>query len=453
MIERFIPILLMIYAPVQLASVYFPSSLLDLAVSAMSGLIVALLVWRMHGAIRWTSAILLVLGTVMLAANGATAEGFAQALRFHAGIATLFIVTPLLSLPIYQGKFEQAMKEVLLKYGRKATGYSFFAMLLNCLTAFILNMGALILVHSLTKRSGEPWRTIQGKAMMRGYGSTVAVSPYFVSMGIIMLYFQCSWFELVRVTGPVVLAWFLLHYLDMRLKFGNRDLLAEEGTSADRDPKPVSRESKIKLLQLGVAALVFTGILLAMESNTAHSMVTLVCTASLIAPVAGFMLLRQTRALLPVLNQSYLRGRLPMVSKEVALMLSVGYFSYPFQESGAAGRLLSLLPADHQAGWLVLAVMVAVFYVLTVLGFHPLVVVSMILSIVVQDDFGLPPGVIPAVILCAWGLALMISPFSGSAFLLSGLLGTSSFTISLLWNWKFVIAGTLAMFGVVYLVA
>jgi len=97
--------------------------------------------------------------------------------------------------------------------------------------------------------------------------------------------------------------------------------------------------------------------------------------------------------------------------------------------------------------------MVAVLYVLVVFGFQPLVVVSLILPIITRTDFGLAKEPVSAAILCAWGLSKVISPFSGPSLLLGGLLQTSSFTFSFRWNWKFALAGTLAMFGVVYLAA
>ena len=450
--KRFVPIFMVFFSLLYLSSAYFPSSLADTLISAVSGALIVLLFWQMRGWILWMYLALVLAGTALLAASGASAEAYAQALRFHAGIATLFVVIPLLALPIQQGKFERAMKEVLTAYGKNATAYSLLTMLMNFVIAIFVNMGAYILVHSLTGRSGGRWRIVQGKSLLRGFVCSILVSPYFVAMGMITLYFHVSWIEVTSVTCWIVLVMFLLHYVEMRWKFGKMEEPVEERAPARDGVETVSRGAKIKLFQLGVSMLVFTAVLLLIESNTAYPMVTLVCTASLFAPIIGFMLLKQTGALIPALKEQYLYGKLPMIGKEVALMLCAGFFSDAFRESGLTDRMLAWLPdGGGPSGWLVLAAMTAVLYLFSVVGFHPIIVVTVILSVFSRADLGFPAGVVPAIILSVWALSLGLSPFSGSGLLLAGLMKTSSFTISVVWNWKYTLLATLLMFAVAYI--
>jgi hypothetical protein len=120
---------------------------------------------------------------------------------------------------------------------------------------------------------------------------------------------------------------------------------------------------------------------------------------------------------------------------EVAMFLSAAVMTAGI---GSAVALVGLDVAPAQIGAGTAALMLAALIVLAVIGVHPVVSISVLASLWPLERYD--GNLVGAVFLLAWGLGLVISPFSGTSLVFQGRFGLRT-TDLLRWNLGYVAVG------------
>jgi len=437
-IRRWISPLFFLFALLQLAVSFVPGEFLNATVSAMSCAIVVLMLVMARGTVRRTSALLLIAAIALLAAKGFRIGELAEAMRFYGNLTTLFLLTPLLSLPVEQGGFDRAMKTVLSRLGKKAAGYAAISTVLAFFTSIFLNIGSIGLIHALTGRKEEKWIRVQGLSLQRGFAAAMLISPYSVAVAMILSSFGIAWIELFSVSAVMVVIFIAAHLAEcFRTARGNGDDAKMPGPPPGEE-LPDGKAAVKRLAVLALALALIIGCLLAAESATHYPMVTLVSVLSLAVPVLGFAAMGKMDRLWPAFRDQYWSARLPGMGKEILLILTAGCFAYAIQQSGASERLAEWASnGGGHAGMATLLLIHLFMLVFALVGFHPIIITSIMISLLSSDSFGLPPLAAPAALIGSWSLAIVFSPFSATTLVLSGLLRKSPAEIALVWNWRY----------------
>jgi len=437
-IRQWIAPLLFLFALVQLAAFFVSGGFADALVSGLALAIVALMIAVVRGAGRRTSVLLLMAGAAMLAAGGAGIGELAEALRFYGNLATLLLLAPLLSLPVRQGGFDRAMKVLLDRVGRKPAGYASIATGLSFFTSIFLHVGSLALIHSLTGHGEGKRARVQCLSLSRGFTSAMLVSPYSVAVAMIVSNFGLGLFEFFSVTVFMVFIFVGLHLAECYWLARGNESDGETAAPPAGEELPDGRTAGRRLAVLALALVLLIGTLLMAESLTNYPMVTLVCVLSLAVPVIGFAAMGRVNRLWPAFREHYWSARLPEMGKEIFLTLSAGFFGYAIQQSGAAGRLAEWAAAGNIHVGLAALILIHLFMLaFALIGFHPVVIATVLISLLSSDSFGLPPMAAPAALSASWSLATVFSPFSATSIILGGIFRKSPAEISLVWNWRY----------------
>jgi len=284
-------------------------------VSAAAAAIVALMLALVRGAVQRTSALLRIAGAVLLAAGGAGIGELAEAFRFYGNLAALFLLTPLLSLPVQQGGFDRAMKAVLGRVGKNSVGYAAISTVLTFFTGIFLNLGSLGFIHALTGRGEGKRARVQCLSLARGFAAAMLVSPYSIAVPMIVSNFDIGWLEFFSVTAIMVVIFVGLHLAECyRMARGNGGD-AETAAPPPEEELPDGRTAGKRLAVLALALVLLIGMLLVAETVTHYPMVTLVCVLSLAVPVIGFAAMGRMNRLWPAFREHYWASRLPEIGK------------------------------------------------------------------------------------------------------------------------------------------
>jgi len=179
--------------------------------------------------------------------------------------------------------------------------------------------------------------------------------------------------------------------------------------------------------------------------------ITAISVTSLLFPIIWMTAKKRLKILVKEIRDDYLTN-ISRQANEVALFVVAGLLSVAVASTNA-DIVLSIFDYYGNSlpfnGLYVLPLAVFLFVGITsLLGMHPVLTVSILLPFLSPLNLGVPSEFVITMLVGAWYLATVISPFSALNLLLSGLSWRNSISSSISVQWRFV----LAQAGVIYLV-
>ena len=351
-------------------------------------------------------------------------------LQTNANVLAIFIFVPLLAIPIRQGNYLAYIEVIFSYYIKKTDQLYLFSTLTAGSIGGVMNIGSIPILYQLTDTpSFEPYTILRIKAMIRGFVLAFLWSPYFISVGLVLAYFDVTWLQLFPV--GIVLTFLIM---------GSGYLLERRSTKPipRNAPLPDALElhrAKQKVAELAGVVGLITAIIMISEKMTGLSVLTVI---PLVAIVMSFVwsLFFSTRQQLFRNYQAFFDARVPGMGNELSLFIIAGAFGTALLNNGADEWIVALLDALNITNVLLLVpLMLALMVIPALLGLHP-VITATILAITLSDaplfaddHFYLSLG-----LLASWMATTLISPFSGLNLLLAALSRRSPFEISLKHN-------------------
>ncbi len=437
------PLLMFILALVIIGNIYWPNPLLQFAINGLASVLFFWFLRDSKGVLLVTLLTLFMAGTVIFFVYGASTTVILNGFSMNAEIVSLFILIPLFGLPILAGGFAKSVEELFDTFVRKPSQYYLVSKLISHVVTLVLNMGGITLIQQITERREKQWLGYQIRGITRGFSYSLVWSPYYSGIAMMILYFDLSWSSIFMAGLPLVLLGIILGWaLEIMSQHYNRDAaFHNSGMSPSKQLRArLSEDARHKFLQLIAGIVLVTLFIMIMERFSDYSVVTLVNTLSLFMPYVFFVLLKKRKLFVQYFKEQYFYGRLMNSKSEVALFIIVGYFGAAIQNSPLTvyladfwGQVSSVSPV------LFLCFIFVIVIVLSVSGIHPFVVVFTMTLTLSSQAFAFEPLIIAVSLLQCWGLAMLVSPFSGPSLMLSNQCNLSTLQISLKWNWLYVL--------------
>ena len=412
-----------------LASLFFPFPYASSLVSLFA--LIALLSFFPY--LKRVPKVLILALTVGALAMDISKEGlyaFFIGLQTNANVLAIFIFVPLLAIPIRQGNYLTYIEVIFSYYIKTTKGLYLFSTLTAGSIGGVMNIGSIPILYQLTDTpSFQPFTMLRIKAMVRGFVLAFLWSPYFISVGLVLSYFDVTWTQLFPVGIVLTLLITLCGYLLERKS-------AEPIPRNAPLPEPLElHRAKQKVAELAGIVSLMTAIIMVSEKLTGLSVLTVI---PLVAIVMSFVwsLFFSTRQQLFRNYQTFFDSRVPGMGNELSLFIIAGAFGTALLNNGADEWITALLDALNITSVLLLVpLMLALMVIPALLGLHP-VITATILAITlsdsplfIDDHFYLSLG-----LLASWMATTLISPFSGLNLLLAALSRRSPFEISLKHN-------------------
>lgn len=388
-----------------------------------------------RGVPRNISLVLLGMGSVFLSFSDAGPVAWLSGFGQNAGLITLFVLVPQLAIPLRCEHYTSALAEFYRTYVNSKGRLCLYSMLLTHFLGVILNVGAVAVVYNLVKdniRSDNERLVLN--AINRGFATSIMWSPYFAAMALVLGKMQVAWSSIVILSLP----------LSMIALTGG--FLMDSRQWVSRSPAQVKSDfrsgSRAVLLKMFFAGAGITLAMLALEWLTGLNMVLIVCIVSVLFPLLWSFFPEHKEVYRSGLT-NYFKVNIPVLSKEVVLFLSAGFFASAVSCSGFGRYILTFAQAMAGHGYLVVQLTTLfTVVVLAIIGLHPVVSVSVLATSLAPPAGGLPAEYLAATFLVSWAIANISSPFTAVSMMLARFSGRNAVEVSLQWNiWYVVIIG------------
>lgn len=318
------------------------------------------------------------------------------------------------------------VRDEVLPRGRRAVLETLAA---THLFGAVINISAPVLVGERITGGGVMTQ-LQARAVSRAFVAASMWSPFFIAMALILHYVPGARLPVISGLGFAASA----------------ALMSFSAVTLTRDPAAAEFTGyPLHWRALWAPVLLSACVLSGHALLPALSVLVLIEGAALAVSV-GVLLFTRPRELVPVLA-GHVRERLPDMRGEIAMFLSAAVMTAGL---GAAIGLTGAVLAPAAFGPGAAALLLAALIVLAVVGVHPVVCVSVLAGLWPFERYD--GNLLGAVFLLAWGLGLVISPFSGTSLVFQGRFGLRS-TDLLRWNLRYVLFGYVVGVALLYVYA
>lgn len=381
---------------------------------------------RLRGMTLWLTIAFLALGTVLLTTQKADARAWFEAAGVNATIVTLFVFAPLFGIPVRIPSYIAALGRFYETSLRSGTVMFVGTQALTLIMGVFINVGSVPVVYNLAFVKPRPGLAgFLANALNRGFAGAIFWSPYFAAMALITSALSVSWSALL----PYMLVLSVLSLI-VSLAVDWRGLRAAEDREASGAHAEERRGRGAFPIGLGVYLASAIAAVLLLERAFDLSMLLVTCMAAVIFPL-GWCLAKEGMATYRQGLANHVTVTLPALRKEIALFLAAGFFSGSIGATGFGEYIPKLLePIPLPIGVAFSAFTVILIVATSMVGLHPIVLVTVLANGIDPQSVGLTPLLLAVLLLGSWGASNTVSPASAVNNLLAGLFGKSVFELA-----------------------
>lgn len=407
------------------------------AVSIIILLFILLALTQIRGTIAIITYLLIFLGIILLIGKENIPSIVLEGARTNLTLVAIFIVTPLLGIPVKTGKYIEALKVLLMRMRNNATFFYLGTSLITHGLGFILNIGAVTINYHLTQSSNVRSARLIANALNRGFTTSIFWSPYFAAMALIISQLHIKW-EKIALTlfGFSMLSILIGFFIERSFIKAEQERLVKEEDDEVNDEIGIGSAKK-KVRELIILIILMMILVLALENFTDFGMVLSICIVSIVFPLV-WCFLKGDIKLYRKEGMDHLFGTLPRLRQEITLFLTSGLFSVAYINSPVSDQVIQLL--NNYFGFSSVAMTLAILILIisaAIIGMHPIILVTIFATSIDPMQIGLSKEYFAITLLAGWGLSNTISPATAVNNILANSFNKDIMTVSLKWNWKY----------------
>ena len=407
---------------------FFPSEALIKMKIALITLVLLLGLILARGIPFYFSVMGLLLGHILFWKYNLDYEIWLEGITKNLPLTILFVVVPILSIPLRLGGYLDSFHHFISRYSNKV--FSLFTVLTGILFGLssITNLGSVRIIHGIIEEIQFPTKFL-AKVFLVGFTSSIAWSPYFGSVNLALYYTGVSFNEYVL--------WGFLYGIGlfmMGLFFFYKDQDLQSQTSANLQAIKVTTENSDKFKQLGIVLLgLFLAVIIGEKLFSFSSMMLLVSAIAVIYGSAWAALIKKFPEFLAQLKEY--PSTVLQVKNESVFFLAVGFFGVVLANTPLKGVIESMFQSIvGYYTFVVIAVIMFFALLLGALGVHMVIIVTVLGLALSPETLGLHPIAFALTLLGAWQTATVVCPIAPFNIVSAGLIKTTPFTLCYKWN-------------------
>ena len=361
---------------------------------------------------------LLFIGSICFYIEGASITIAITAFGANTNVLSLFLLIPLIGTFMSTAGYLLVLKEKVQEKERKGRQHPYrLSYFLTASIGIILNYGSIAIVKRIAEESFSSYKDKKLTLnIMRAFGFCMLWSPYFVNVGLILVLFDLSWFDigfygLILAMISVFISWMMFR----KISFKDDSTIENIESVSSHHPS----QSLVPFISFCVVLISLSFIL---DYLLDVNMLTVVSLIALIFPFVWGVFTRVVKSyihdVVTLVENSFLR-----LKNELAVFISAGFFGVALSQT-QFGTAISAVLFDVSFGsvYLLSFLIVILAIVLAQIGIHPIIIVIGIGSSLSPEKFGVSPEYMALVLLIAWATSTQMSPFSGQVLLASNLI-------------------------------
>lgn len=397
---------------------FFQSEILHFTYSVLGAFLLSCSFLFIPNKNRFIVLALVIIGSICLFIEKVPLSVAIMGFGENTNLLSLFLLIPLIGTFMSTSGYLSALKEKVQereeKGGQHPYRLSFF---LTSTIGVLLNYGSMAIVKRISEESFSSYRDKKITLnIMRGFGFCMLWSPYFVNVGLILVLFNLSWFDIGGyglLLGGIylIVSWLAFN----KISFSN-DPIIEQTDKKDRDSYHQS------LVPFFIFSLVLISLSFLLDYLLEVNMITIVSLLALVLPVIWAIFTKVIRSYIHDVSEqvqySFIR-----LKNELAVFVSAGFFGMALSQTDI-GLYISGILFDLSFGsvFLLSIFIVGLSIILAQIGVHPVIIIIGIGSSLSPEKFGVSPEYMAIILLIAWTTATQMSPFSGQVLMASRLM-------------------------------
>ena len=459
-----------------IANVFLAQPLLALINTIMLVLAVILSFIATKESTRMIAAVLLFVGAFLLIYAQAPLDVWEKALLENGYLLAMFIMVPLISLPVRYGGYNESLEALFERFGNSE---SRFYGLVSVMTAFL---GVLVSIASvpLTCEVARSSRfagnaRVLATALSRGFITCLFWAPTTATIALSLQLTGADWlsvlpFGLFFAIVAGFIGW-IMTTLRERFIIGRSraqdssnegnvdpDSDADSSRSSDRGKGAgLSRPGAGALDHKKIAELILFSVLyivavMLVGQCLGISIIVAVALMSILIPIIWMAAIKRTVLFKQKVKEEYVAVKLPNVKGQMILFTAAGVLASGISYSGVGEMAVTALLQVTNEGVLAVTILVmALALVCSAFGVHPLVYTTVIGGSLSAAQLGVSSVYLALLLAMGWALGNAVCPTSANTIAVSQLVEHSPFKLALNWNVSYVLVSTVILIALLWL--
>lgn len=349
-------------------------------------------------------------------------------------LAILFVVVPVLSIPLKEGGYLQAFNYYVRKYINRTCSLFFILSSSVFGLGSITNLGSIRIIHALVEEVEFPAKFL-AKVYGVGFASCIAWSPYFASVNLVLYYTGVSfgnYFAFGLIYGIcILLLGNFLFYRDLSCQREVKNSIQQMGELTENS-------KKIRDLILNLMGL-FIVVVIGERVFDFSSMMLMVSFLAVLYAASWSIIIKKFTAFIRELK-SYDQNIL-QVKNELVFFLSVGFFGVVLANTPLQNLIEKIFSGiSGFSTFFVIEVIIIITVLLSSIGIHHVITVTALGLSLQPQLLGLTDLSFALTLIAAYTVSMIVSPFVPFNIIAGGLIKENSFVLGLKWNRTFGLA-------------
>lgn len=393
------------------------------------------------GSSRVIGILLVAFSIVLLVYAQAPLDIWKQALQENMYLVVMFIMIPLLGIPVQQGGYSESLRGIFSRYANTGSRYYALVSGMSAGIGVLISIAAVPLTHEVSRASGlSENKKLLGTALCRGFITCMIWAPTSATIALVIQITGIDWIEFCPFAlGCALIAGAVGFLMVLR---GERRAEAPGGIAEE----PAGEFKVSKIIELGVFVFLLIVSIAAISQVFGLSVILVVAMVSLVFPVVWMAIVKKLPTYVQEFKGGYFHTKLPSTKNQIILFTGAGLFansiSYSHLGDALGGALLQLTGQDVLL--LTLAIIV-ITLATSAVGIHPIAVIAVVGGAIGASDCGITPIYLALVLSISWALGNVICPASANVIAVSDMVGQSPIKVGLRCNGLYVLITTIVL--------
>ncbi|RXT06580.1 hypothetical protein [Ammoniphilus sp. CFH 90114] len=415
---------------------------LSYALSIMA--VVAILISFRHvrGIVQILSGILLVIGFVVMLANGAGILDILKSFGYMMNILTLFALVPLMAIPMRTGRYGEDIQRLISSQVKSSGSLYVLTSGLAHFLGIFTYLASLPMTYYAIRPSADGYpihdkERFMSRAITHGFSMTTMWTPIAPILATVLEMTKVSWASIVLYVLILAFLGLLVDWI-FGMVIAKRNRMNTEVGSAQQELAATgvgegSRSGKV--WHVVFAIIILSLLILVMELTL--SMTFMMIIIILIVPfgLIWSVLIGKGKEFWQEAKK-HPSGYLPKMKDQFVIFLSAGFMITALRWSGT-DTVINLAISDFKdlVGVHVFIVLIPLIPLgLAFIGLHPAVALALVAQSLDAQLLGISPQLISVAMLAGAATSFLMGPYNATIGMMAGIVNRSPFQVS---NWNF----------------
>lgn len=424
------------FAVCYIINVFLHAPLLDDVNIALMVVVLVMSIFVSTGSSRLIGIILIAISVGLLLYAQAPVEEWVRALRKNADLIVMFILIPLIGIPVQHGGYNDSLRSLFTRHANSEGRYYSLVSGMAAIVGALISIAAVPLTFEISRESRLGVnRRLLGTALARGFVTCMIWAPTSATIALVVSVTSAEWvsFAPCAIVCALVAEGVGILMTVFSHKVGGKAPAMNDGASASKDAS--GSIDKAKVVELAVFSVLLIVFIALVSQLFGLSAIIVVAMASLVWPFVWMLVIRRFSLYRRELKNAYFEKKLPGAKNQIVLFAGAGMLAQSIGYSGIGDVIAQALVLTTGQSVLLLTTAIVIIVLLTcAAGIHPIVATAVIGGAIDPALCGISAAYLALVLSMSWALGNTICPASANVIAVADMVQASPVEASLKWN-------------------